>query len=299
MLPNHYDPERPVMKLVDREKVYQSAKQWELKSKKFESCLFIINHLVEFCNPESPDFIEGAYQESKDLAEFIYRNIHDIEHIVLVRNSEPVINVNNRLFWQTKTGKDLIVGETINLENYLKGKIVISDKVYKNIPKTGHEELNNFIKISLENLKSKEENLKVRNFRGIQGSVENALLPIVEEAVFFHSCVTGNLPSYETVGMHPFLNCESIFTPVMHGGIDKLFAMRKNQLLNKMEKYNRILFSGQPVKLVLSSVRDLVKYRKDFGMKSIVLNKCSSFCGNGAFGVEDLKEDGVKFSQDL
>jgi nicotinamidase-related amidase len=295
MFPKFYDPDRPVFRLVDRDAVYKASKEWKVTENKHKACLFIINQQIGLCNPDSTSYLDGADGASRSLTEFIYENIGNIKQIVVVNHCAPILNLNNRLFWQTKTGKDLIIGEVVNLENYHKGKILISDKVYKNIPESGHEALTKFVEQSLRNIEEKGDELTVKCFSGIQGSLESALMPDVEEAIFFHSCVTGNLPCYETVGTHPFLNYESIFTPVMHGEVNKIFAVRKHATLDKLENHDRILFAGHPKEIVISSVEDMVNYRKDFGTKTIILQDCCRL----SEAVGSLSEVGVEFANKI
>jgi nicotinamidase-related amidase len=305
-LPSFYDETLPILRIVDRQKVYKEAVEFKTNasSKDFKACLFVINNQIGFCNPDSPVYIDGALEDSKKLSEFIYKNVETISKIYVITHSCPVVNINSAAFWVTKTGKPPVIGEIINLEDFVKGKILISDNVYNNIPEKGHKMLKNHVAISMRKIEEEGNKVVIKDFFGIRGSIDNTLMPNVEEAIFFHSCVTGSMPLYDMVGMHPFVYYSSIFTPAMHGEIGKMFSYRKTTRIGTLAKYDHIILSGQSKEVVISSAEDMLENKSNLGKKTIILDQCSSPVGSVPVDaikgkINALESEGVKFGMEI
>ena len=118
------------------------------------------------------------------------------------------------------------------------------------------------------------------------GGIGHALVPAVEEAVFFHSVARYNQPDFQIKGRNPLTEHYSVFGPEVRTGIDgKQIAEKNTQLIEKLMNYDAVIIAGQAKShCVAWTIDDLLKSdqggflprEKGLAQKIYLLEDCTS-----------------------
>lgn len=114
------------------------------------------------------------------------------------------------------------------------------------------------------------------------GSIGHALVPAVEEAIFFHSIVRSSRPLFEIKGNNPLTENYSVLRPeVLTDATGKLIAQKNTQLLENLLEFDVLAIAGQAKShCVAWTVQDLlteiVSRDPQLAKKVYLLEDCTS-----------------------
>jgi nicotinamidase-related amidase len=78
------------------------------------------------------------------------------------------------------------------------------------------------------------------------GGIGHALVPAVEEVVFFHALTRYTQPEFEIKGTNPFLEHYSAIGPeVLNGPHGEQLAKKSEKILRMVEQYDAVVIAGQ------------------------------------------------------
>jgi len=262
-LPSFYNKDN-VSKLY---KVNYSKIRGELFDKKIDidrkkNALVLIACQNEFINSDS-DIIE--------ILDFIYSNIEEIDEIFVPMISHPYVSIFSPIFWLDRTGKTIKEGSEISVGGVLRGDFHINHLISRNFSMND----NLFKKAVIGYLESVEKigkKLIVKNFPVSFGSLNFAIIPSIEEAIFSHSIMHRKQPHINFAGPNPFSEFKSVFVPDMADfipGNDIIFSSNLG-VIRKISLYDNVIFASLSEEISINSICDFVK---SFGnCKSIYSN---------------------------
>jgi nicotinamidase-related amidase len=78
------------------------------------------------------------------------------------------------------------------------------------------------------------------------GSIGHALVPAVEEAIFFHSIARSSRPNFQVKGDNPFTEHYSVLGPeVLEGPNGEPIAQKNTQFIEKLLQFDAVIIAGQ------------------------------------------------------
>jgi nicotinamidase-related amidase len=127
----------------------------------------------------------------------------------------------------------------------------------------------------------KEKNkydLLIWPYHAMLGGIGHALVPSVEEAIFFHSIARYSQPDFQVKGRNPLTEHYSIFGPEVRTDTEgNKIADKNSDLINKLKRYDIIIIAGQAKShCVAWTIDDLLQEEKDLAKKVYLLEDATS-----------------------
>jgi len=182
--------------------------------------LMIVDGQVTFCLPRGELFVagrsgNGAVEDAIRLVSFIYRNLGTISQIVLTLDTHRPFQIFHPGFWVDAAGNQPAPFTQITVDDVERGRWRVNPAIAGAVPI--YDDLAALERYALHYVRALHESgryeLTIWPYHALLGSVGHALLPIIEEAVFFHSLARQSQPHYEIKGANPLTENYSVFRP--------------------------------------------------------------------------------------
>lgn len=161
----------------------------------------IIDGQPTFCMPSLNElYVEGAAEDCLRIAKFIYKNVDVITEIAPTLDTHLVYQIFYPLFWINNRGEHPIKNQTvISYDDVKKGVWKVNPTVADIVANGDYDWLQKYALHYTQKLtEGGRYSLVIWNYHGMTGSVDHALMPILDEASFFHSVVRGNERNFQT-----------------------------------------------------------------------------------------------------
>ena len=214
----------------------------------FRICLVAVDVQNTFCIPAFELFVggrsgTGAVDDNRRLCEFIYRNLDAITKVVPTLDTHQAMQVFHAIW--------LVGADGAHPPPYT---LVSADDV---------------------------ESGRWR-YHAMLGGIGHALVPAVEEAIFFHSVARRSQPDFQQKGHSPLTEHYSVFGPEVTRGPDgELLGAPNTPLLEELLNFDAVLIAGQAKShCVAWTIADLLSsYLRDerrLAEKVYLLEDCTS-----------------------
>ena len=258
-IPPHFAPHKvdEVWKVPYEERAAE-AEEWAKLHKiqpaandRFRICLVAVDVQNTFCIPGFELFVggrsgTGAVDDNRRLCEFIYRNLGVITQIAPTMDTHQAMQIFHSVFWVNDEGEQPAPFTLISEEDVEKGR-------WKFNPALGHSlgidedyarrHLLNYTRTLKEGSKY---DLTIWPYHALLGSIGHALVPAVEEAIFFHSIARYSQPNFQVKGDNPFTEHYSVLGPeVLEGPDGEPMAQKNVQLTEKLLQFDAVIIAGQ------------------------------------------------------
>jgi len=250
-------------------------------------CLFLIDEQITFCIPGSELFVggrsgRGAVEDTIRLCEFIYRNLHIITHIVSTMDTHQVFQIFHDVALVSKDGKRPEPFTLITPEDMEGGKWALS-LAFRRYLDMNEEEARDYLAHYVRTLNKKGKfHLTIWPYHAMLGGIGHALVPAIEEAIFFHAIARETQPDIQLKGNQPLTENYSVLRPEViqdHKGRD--IGEKNTKLMDKLFKYDAIVVAGQAkshcVSWTLSDLLDEIKGKDpSLANRIYLLDDCTS-----------------------
>jgi nicotinamidase-related amidase len=290
-IPNHFDPAK-VDKIwkVNYQQLFDDAKKWKDEHNltpavddKLKIALLLVDVQNTFCNPGFELFVggrsgRGAVDDNIRLCEFIYRNLDIITEIIPTMDTHQAAQIFHSIFLINDNGEHPKPNTLITYEDIKNGLWKINPDVLKFLgydEEKAQQHLVHYTKTLKE--KSKYD-LLIWPYHAMLGGIGHALVPSVEEAIFFHSIARYSQPDFQVKGRNPLTEHYSIFGPEVRTNAEgNKIADKNTPLINKLMKYDIIIIAGQAKShCVAWTIDDLLQEEKDLAKKVYLLEDATS-----------------------
>jgi nicotinamidase-related amidase len=290
-IPDHFDPDK-VSKIweVNYQQLAEDARKWAREFKlnpaiddENKIALVLVDVQNTFCNPEFELFVgghsgRGAIEDSIRLCKFIYSNLDIITEIIPTMDTHQVVQIFHSIFLINEKGEHPKPGTLISYDDVKNGIWKINPDVLKSL---GYDEekaqqyLIHYTKTLKDNGKY---DLIIWPYHAMLGGIGYALVPSVEEAIFFHSIARYSQPDFQIKGRNPLTEHYSVFGPEIRTDADGNKIADKNAaLISKLIRYDIIIIAGQAKShCVAWSVDDLLHEKKEIANKVYLLEDATS-----------------------
>ncbi|WP_145097577.1 hypothetical protein [Sporomusa sp. KB1] len=185
--PSFYSPNRagelylPRYDIIQNE-VRQLRKKCNLAFSSEKAVLFLVDPQVGFCIPGASLYVNGAEKDIERICDFIYRNLERIDEIRVSLDTHTVFQIHTPGFWVNDQNENPNPFSIIKLED-------VKEKKWRPYTEWIPVEL---VESYLEQLETGEKYILITwEYHTQKGSVDNAVVPMLNEALFFYSLMTG------------------------------------------------------------------------------------------------------------
>jgi nicotinamidase-related amidase len=255
-IPAHFQPDRvgEIWRVPYQQRAID-AKQWA-KQYKIEpvSCyssaieLLLIDVQNTFCVPDFELFVggrsgRGAIEDNVRLCEFIYRNLGKIDQITATMDTHHLWQIFHPIFWIDAAGDHPAPATTISLAEVTDGKWQVN-------PALSHQEPERLQAYALHYTRQLSDGgkypLTIWPYHAMLGGIGHALVPAVEEAIFFHGIARSSQAHFSIKGDNPLTENYSALAPeVFTNHIGESIASKNNSLIRYLLDSDKLIIAGQ------------------------------------------------------
>lgn len=258
-LPSFYDPKKvETVYNVDYNGLAALAPEYRQKNgirpasaDPSRTWLLLIDVQNTFCIPSYELFVSGrsgtgAVEDNRRLAEFIYKNIDRISHITATLDTHSAQQIFHPVFFVDAAGNHPAPFTDIHAEDTRSGKWRFNPALAVEMgiaPEYGQQMLQHYTE-SLE--KKGKYALTVWPYHAMQGGIGHAIVPAIEEAIFFHGMLRYTQPEFEIKGQQPFTeNYSAIGPEVLTGPMGESLGSRNSKFVQRLQEVDKLIIAGQ------------------------------------------------------
>lgn len=213
--------------------------------------LLLIDVQNTFCIPAFELFVggrsgHGAVDDNVRLCEFIYRNLGNITHITATMDTHLSQQIFHPIFFVDKDGNHPAPYTDIHVGELHDGKWKFNPMLapnYQIAPEYGQQMMIHYA----EELERKGKYaLTIWPYHAMLGGMGHALVPALEEAIFFHSITRFAQPDFEIKGDKPFTENYSVIGPeVLLGPMGETLGTHDMKFVQHLQEVDRLYIAGQ------------------------------------------------------
>ncbi|MFB6286339.1 MAG: isochorismatase [Candidatus Bipolaricaulia bacterium] len=218
---------------------------------KFKLALMLVDVQNTFCIPGFELFVagrsgNGAVEDNVRLCRFIYRNLHRITQITPTMDTHDAMQIFHPIFLVDEAGNHPAPLTLVSKADVDQGRWRFNPDVAPNLgitPEEGQRHLEHYV----EELSAREKyDLTIWPYHVMLGGISHALVPAIEEAVFFHTIARMSQPDHEIKGLNPLTEHYSVLGPEVrtnHRG-DPI-AAKNDRFIQKLRDFDAVAIAGQ------------------------------------------------------
>jgi nicotinamidase-related amidase len=258
-LPPHFDPQKmdQIWRVPYEERAIE-ARAWARKHSlqpnefdKFKIALILIDIQNTFCIPGFELFVggrsgTGAVEDNIRLVKFIYHNLGAITHISLTLDTHQATQIFHPVFLVDENGEHpppytLVTAEDIRQGRWKFNVILAEDLEIE--ADYGQSQLEHY---TSQLAKNEKFDLTIWPYHAMLGGIGHALVPAVEEAVFFHTISRYSRPDFEIKGTYPLTEHYSAIGPeVLTDARGETLGEKSYKIFRKLQAFDALIFAGQ------------------------------------------------------
>lgn len=256
--------------------------------------LLVIDCQKDFCLPEGALFVagrsgRGAIDDSRRIAEFIYRNLANLTRVTLTLDSHLPLQIFFDSFWQDRSGNRPPPFTQITGPDLRSGSWRLDPAAAQFAPAELPDGLTPYdwavrqAQHYVDHLdRSGKYGLTIWPYHCLVGSDGHAVVGLIQEARLFHGAARAIQSEVELKGSHPWTEHYSVFGPeVRTRWSGEALAVSNQTLMARLLRSDAVIFAGQAAShCFLWSIDDLLnnvrRAAPDLVRKLYVLRDCSS-----------------------
>ena len=249
--------------------------------------LLLIDAQNTFCIPGFELFVggrsgNGAVEDNVRLCQFIYRNLGKLTHIIATMDTHKSQQIFHPIFFVDAEGNHPVPYTDIHLADLQSGKWTFNPALSSQFdiaPEYGQQMMIHYAEALA---KKGKYALTIWPYHAMLGGIGHALVPAVEEAVFFHSHARLDQPHFAIKGDKPFTENYSVVGPeVVTGPMGEMLGAHDPQFIQHLQEVDRLYIAGQAKShcvawTVSDLLDDITATDPALAKKVHLLNDCSS-----------------------
>ncbi len=258
-VPPHFKPDRvgEVWRVPYQERAAQAelwAKEHAIPSAvqdKFKICLVAVDVQNTFCIPGFELYVggrsgKGAVDDNRRLSEFIYRNLAAITQIVPTMDTHQAMQIFHSIFLVNDRGEHPAPYTLVSVEDIQKGLWKFNPAVAVSLGVSEHYGSRHLLYYAQKLKESGKYDLTIWPYHAMLGGIGHALVPAVEEAIFFHSLARYAQADFHIKGDRPLTEHYSVLGPeVLQGPDARPLGQKSDKFLQKLMQFDAVVIAGQ------------------------------------------------------
>lgn len=249
--------------------------------------LLIVDAQNTFCIPNFELFVggrsgRGAVEDNIRLCEFIYKNLGNITHIIATMDTHTAQQIFHPIFFVDKDGNHPAPYTDIHVDELRNNQWMFNAALaprFNIAPQYGQQMM---IHYAEELQKKGKYALTIWPYHAMLGGIGHALVPAVEEAIFFHSIARTDQPDFEIKGDKAFTENYSVIGPeVLTGPMGETLGARNMKFIQHLQEVDKLYIAGQAKShcvawTVSDLLDDIQNTDPELAKKVYLLEDCSS-----------------------
>ncbi len=253
----------------------------------FRVCLVAVDVQNTFCLPDFELFVAGrsgtgAVDDSGRLCEFVYRNLATITQVFPSLDTHQSMQVFHAIWLVDERGEHPAPYTIVSARDVETGRWRMNPAVARAL---GLDE--DYARRHLEHYTRRlaqggKYDLTVWPYHAMLGGIGHALVPAVEEAIFFHGLARDSRPDFQVKGDAPLTEHYSMLGPEVTEGPDgDRLGRRNTELVDKLLRFDAVVVAGQAKSHCLAwTIDDLLKdddvRERGLAERTYLLEDCTS-----------------------
>jgi nicotinamidase-related amidase len=248
------------------------------------TCLLLVDPQNTFCTPGFELFVQGAVEDNSRLCEFIYRNLNEITAIVMTFDTHGPYQIFQPFVWVDDAMQHPVPGTIITEEDLRSRRWRINPRITASADLREYDTLDDdYARYYVSKLaEGHRYPLTIWPPHGMAGSIGHAIVPAIEEAVYFHSIARFAPPRLLFKGESPLTEHYAVFaSEVQEDSVGRPVGAQHRGLLRSIFDYDRVVIAGQAkshcvawtVEYILENAAELGDYPM---RRTYLLEDCTS-----------------------
>jgi nicotinamidase-related amidase len=218
---------------------------------RLRTCLVAVDVQITFCIPGFELYVggrsgTGAIDDNRRLCSFLYRNLQRITQIVPTMDTHRAMQIFHSIALVDERGKPPAAYTLVTEDDVLNGRWrynpAISDSMGMS-PDQGQRHLEHYTRMLR---RSGKYDLMAWPYHAMLGGIGHALVPAVEQAIFFHTVARFSQPEFHIKGDRPLTEHYSALGPEVDTGPDGEMLHEPDDFFNTvLEQYDAVIVAGQ------------------------------------------------------
>ncbi|HWN21111.1 MAG TPA: hypothetical protein VNP93_04015 [Gaiellaceae bacterium] len=258
-LPPHWDPDGVgEIRRIDYAAVFADAGRWRdehalppAAEDRFRIALVAVDVQNTFCTPGFELFVTGrsgtgALDDSRRLCEFVYRNLGAITQVFPTLDTHQALQVFHPVLLQDPDGHPPDPFTSVSAADVADGRWRVNRAAAEGLGlDAGYaEEHLRYYTRALE--EGGKYSLTIWPFHAMQGGIGHALVPALEEALFFHTIARYAPAGFQPKGDNPLTEHYSMLGPEVEEDREGEPLGRRNQpLIEELLRFDAVVIAGQ------------------------------------------------------
>lgn len=249
--------------------------------------LLLIDVQNTFCIPNFELFVggrsgNGAVEDNIRLCEFIYKNLGNITHIIATMDTHAAHQIFHPVFFTDKDGNHPNPYTDIHAQDLKSNKWMFNSVLASQFgiaPEYGQQMMIHYAE-ALE--KKGKYALTIWPYHAMLGGIGHAIVPAIEEAIFFHSIARNVKAEFEIKGNKTFTENYSVIGPeVLTGPMGETLGTRNPKFIQHLQDVDKLYIAGQAkshcVAWTISDLlEDIQAIDSELAKKVYLIEDCSS-----------------------
>ena len=243
---------------VDYGAVFEDAGRWREEhalapaaQDRFRVALVAVDVQNTFCTPGFELFVAGrsgtgALDDSRRLCEFVYRNLGAITQVFPTLDTHGALQIFHRVLIEDPHGRPPPPFTNVTSAEVAEGRWRVNPAAAEGLGLDASyaEEHLRYYTQALE--EGGKYSLTIWPFHAMQGGLGHALVPAVEEALFFHTIARYAPAGFQPKGDNPLTEHYSMLGPEVEEDREGEPLGRRNQpLIEELLRFDAVVIAGQ------------------------------------------------------
>jgi len=293
-VPPHFEPDRVgEVWRVDYEQRARDAAAWAaehgIRPASADSprvCLLAVDVQNTFCIPGFELFVggrsgTGAVDDSRRLCEFVYRNLGTITQVLPSLDTHHAMQVFHAIWLVDEAGNHPEPYTLVSAEDVESGRWRVNEAVADALGLDRGYAARHLAHYTRALAGGGKYDLTIWPYHAMLGGIGHALVPAVEEALFFHSVARYSQPEFQVKGDQPLTEHYSMLGPEVTEGPDgERLGGLNTALIEKLLEFDAVVVAGQAKSHCIAwTIDDLLEdetVRLQLAERTYLLEDCTS-----------------------
>jgi nicotinamidase-related amidase len=293
-VPGHFDPDRigEVWRVPYEERAVEAAawrESHELSpaaDDSFRLALLAVDVQNTFCIPGFELFVAGrsgtgAVDDNRRLCEFIYRNLGVITQILPSLDTHAAMQVFHAIWLVDEQGNHPEPYTLVSAADVESGRWSVNSAVAEALGIDVDYARRHLAHYTRQLSEGGKYDLTVWPYHAMLGGISHALVPAVEEAIFFHGVARLSQPDFQVKGDNPLTEHYSMLGPEVTEGPDgDRLAGKNTRLIEELLTFDAVVVAGQAKSHCMAwTIDDLLQHEEvseRLAKRTYLLEDCTS-----------------------